>query len=280
MTGAARAREDVGFIDLHAHILPGVDDGPADWDEALQTVRMAAEDGVRHIVSTSHMVPHSPYDNSRTRLLELVAELRERVAAAGIAVEVHAGAEVYLTPDTARRIEQGTALTYGDARRYVLVELPASEIPAYTEQALFEVQLLGVTPIIAHPERNAGVMRDPQRLLAMVERGVLTQVTASSLGAKPYAHTAEWLLRQGAVHFVASDTHGPNRRPPALGRWRERLVALVGPEQAAQLLWDNPKRVLDGEPVPHRPVQSAAQPQGRRSFLAGWLGRLREGKPR
>lgn len=272
-----RTTPTLTMIDVHAHILPGVDDGPATWDEALATLRMAAEDGIGHIVSTSHMVPDSGYDNRRSKLLPLIDELKARLVEEGIPIQVHAGSELYLTPETAKLIAEGEVLTYLDKKRYALVEFPAAEIPNYAEQALFDLQLLGVTPIIAHPERNQGVRRDPGRLLEMVERGALTQVTASSLHAKAFAAMAELLIRQGAVHFIASDTHGVTRRPPLMSRVYPRLSQLVGREGAQRLLWTNPKCVIDGAAVPAEPVRPLQTPpeRSRRGVLARLFSRRR-----
>lgn len=135
------------MIDLHAHLLPGVDDGPTTWDEALEMVRMAAPDGVTAVVATSHMMPGGAYPNTRKRLLELTAELRERVRAEGIAMDIYPGAEVLMTPDTAERLARGELLTYCDANRHLLLEMPATEMPAYAVNVIDDLRLQGVTPI-------------------------------------------------------------------------------------------------------------------------------------
>lgn len=267
------------MIDLHAHVLPGVDDGPETWTEAMEIVAMAADDGIRHIVSTSHMWPEGPYANKRAELLRLTAELQERVRAASLPVTIHPGAEVYLSPDTARGLEGGQVLTYGDAGRYVLIELPAAEVPRWAEQVLFDIQLRGITPIIAHPERNREIMRQPERLAAWVERGILAQITASSLYVKPFAKTAKYLIRHGMAHFIATDTHGVKRRPPVLSRCRQKLEELVGAEGARRLLLENPKHVIEGKPLPVRPFDGMPSPG--KDEPVGFLRRLfrRKNKP-
>lgn len=262
-----------GIVDIHAHILPNVDDGPDSWETALETVRLAAQDGTAHIVSTSHMLPDGPYANKRSNLLPLIEELRGRLADEGISITVHVGGEVYLTPSTARDVKAGELLTYGDAGRYILVELPAGEFPDYAEHALFDLQLEGITPIIAHPERNRDIIQNPERLFGLVERGILAQVTASSLRATPYMATAELLIRHRAVHFVASDTHGPDRRPPRLSTYVDRLAQLVGEEGARRLLVDNPLRVIEGTDIEPEPVIPLKTAPARRSFLRRLFGR-------
>lgn len=265
-----------GFVDLHAHILPDVDDGPDTWEQALDTVRLAAGSGVTHIVSTSHMLPDGPYAHRRSDLLPQIEELKRRVAEEGVPISVHAGGEVYLTPSTAEEVKAGQLLTYCDAGRYILVELPTGEVPSYTDQALFDLQLLGLTPIIAHPERNREIIENPQRLFDLIERGVLAQVTASSLRATPYMATAELLIRHRAAHFVASDTHGVDRRPPRLSAYMDQLSALVGTEHARRLLVESPLCVIEGadfQPEPVIPLE--ASPPSRRSFFRRLLSRQR-----
>lgn len=264
-----------GMVDIHAHVLPGVDDGPATWDDVLAIVRMAAEDGITGIVSTSHMLPDGAYANKRADLLPLIEQLQGRLASEGLPTHVYPGGEVYLTPDTAARVKSGELLTYADAGRYILVELPSAEIPGYAEQALFDLQLIGLTPIIAHPERNQGVIREPQRLLDLVGRGILTQVTASSLRAKPFVHTAELLIRHHAAHFIATDTHGVDRRRPRLSVYYERLSQLVGPEGARRLLIDNPRCVIEGKTVPTQPVVPLAGDRPARTLIGRLFGRRR-----
>lgn len=261
-----------GMVDIHAHILPNVDDGPDSWEAALETVRLAAQDGITDIVSTSHMLPDGAYANRRSTLLALVDELRRRVAAEGIPINVHVGGEVYLTPEVGQAVKAGDLLTYCDAGRYILVELPAGEFPSYAEHALFDLQLAGVTPIIAHPERNRDIIDDPSRLLDLVERGILVQVTASSLRATPYMATAELLIRHRAVHFVASDTHGPDRRPPRLSSYIDILSQLAGEGAARQLLVENPRRVIEGADIEPEPVIPLRKAPARRPFFLRRLG--------
>lgn len=256
------------MIDIHAHLLPGVDDGPASWEEALAMLRLAVADGIEAMVATSHSMPDGEYANPRAKLLPLIDELRDRARDAKLPIEVHAGAEVYLTPDIAQRVQAGELLTYGDARRYVLVEFPQAEIPTFATDALFQLQIAGMTPIIAHPERNVEVMRHPERLLELVERGVLAQVTASSFSSSgPARETADLLLTANAVHFVASDAHGATRRRPRLSQAAAYLQELLGKPEADRLLRENPQRMLAGEalnvdPPVRLPRERSAKRQG------------------
>lgn len=248
------------MIDIHAHLLPGVDDGPATWDEAIDMVRMAAAEGVTEMVATSHMMPDGAFPNTRDTLLPLIDELRHRVEEARLDVTIHAGGEVYMCPDVLERLEGGKLLTYRDAGQYMLIEMPSQEIPTYAEQIIFDLQLKGITPIIAHPERNHGVMNEPMRAFELVERGALLQMNASSLrSARAVRTAAGFLLKHGLVHFVATDAHGLYSRRPRLGSYRERLSRRVGDTVAGRLISDNPATMLAGEkldvPVPERPAR-------------------------
>lgn len=263
------------MVDLHAHILPGVDDGPATWEQSLAILRRAADDGIKHMVATSHMLPDGPYANERDTLIQLTGELQERAQAENIPITVHVGGEVYLTPDTVERLNSGLALTYCDAGKYMLVELPSAEIPSYAEQALFDLQLQGITPIIAHAERNLGVIREPQRLFDLIARGILVQVTASSFRAKPFVETARLLVRHGAAHFIATDTHGVDRRSPVLSKYRDTLAAIVGDEGADRLLRTNAQAVLQGDPLQVQPAEPLVS---KRKRQRGLLQRLLKGR--
>src|SRR5690606_32502920 len=237
----------MAVIDLHAHVLPGIDDGPATWDEALALVRMAAAEGITDMVATPHMMPDGAFANHRRYVLPLVEELRDRLRRQRIDVTIHPGGEVYMSPDLVARLERGELLTYGDAGRYMLVELPASELPDYAERIVSDLVHLGITPIIAHPERNTAIASKPQLARRLVEAGALLQVNASSLRSRHEAReAAKYLLTHGYVHFVATDCHGVYARRPSLGKYVDMLAEWLGPEQAQKLVKDHPAAVLAG----------------------------------
>ena len=261
------------MIDLHAHLLPGVDDGPTTWDEALEMVRMAAADGVTAMVATSHMMPGDAYPNTRERLLALTAELRERVRAEGIAMDIYPGAEVFVTLDTAERLARGELLTYCDANRYLLLEMPATEMPAHAVNVIDDLRLQGVTPIIAHPERNLDIIQRPSRAQALVERGALLQVTASSLrAAPPVRAAARFLMGRGLVHFLASDAHGIYHRRPRVGNYLDLACEWVGKTAVERMVIHNPAAVLAGKPL--EPYRDSARRMSARGLLQSMVQRL------
>ena len=237
------------MIDLHSHILPGLDDGAPDMQAAIDMARMAFHDGVRCVVATPHNV-----DGCRTGTREEVdaaaAELQEALEARGIQLRIVPGVEARIGPDMAQQLDSRRAFPIGQTR-YLLLELPLVGYPAYTEQAIFELQLRGLIPILAHPERNAALQEKPELLPMLVERGCLGQLTAASLvGAfgSEVQRESEALLRHNLVHIVASDAHTVSLRSPVLSGAVEVAARIVGKERARAMVTTIPQAILeDGE---------------------------------
>jgi protein-tyrosine phosphatase len=239
------------MIDLHAHILPGLDDGSKDITESLAMARVAREDGIHTIVATPHVLP-GVFDNDKNKILSAVQELNQKLQEQNIAVDILPGAEYHLEADLPLKLAQGKLLTINDNRRYLLVELPSAFIPEYTAQVLYEIQLLGVTPIIAHPERNAGFTRRPDILQEMISRGVLAQVTSASitgLFGKKIKRTAFSFLRRGLVHLVSSDAHSSKGRAPLLSQAQKEIEKYLGSAIAQFLVIQNPCFIYEGESI-------------------------------
>jgi protein-tyrosine phosphatase len=264
-------------IDLHAHLLPGVDDGPSTWQEALEMLRIAQEDGVKTLVATSHQEGLDGYHNTDAELTRSTEELQRRAQESGMAVTLLPGGEVRASPDLVARLERKEALTLADGGRYLLLEFPASEVPLYTNQLLFELQVHGITPIIAHPERNAGFAERPEALVSLVEAGALVQLTAASLSSRVSVETrtlAVLFLTHNLAHVLASDAHSATRRPPVLARYVSRVAAIVGEERALSLVKGTPERIVRGEPVVAPPtVPISGKSRGQALKLARALSR-------
>lgn len=265
------------MIDLHAHLLPGVDDGPSTWQEALEMLRIAQEDGVKTLVATSHQEGLDGYHNTDAELTRSTEELQRRAQESGMAVTLLPGGEVRASPDLVARLERKEALTLADGGRYLLLEFPASEVPLYTNQLLFELQVHGITPIIAHPERNAGFAERPEALVSLVEAGALVQLTAASLSSRVSVETrtlAVLFLTHNLAHVLASDAHSVTRRPPVLARYVSRVAAIVGEERALSLVKGTPERIVRGEPVVAPPtVPISGKSRGQALKLARALSR-------
>ncbi len=261
------------MIDLHAHILPGLDDGAPDLGEALSMAWLAVEDGIEFLVATPH-VTEGEYRTDRKTILSAVEQLNGHLDKYEIPLKILPGAEYRLEPDLPDRLARGELLTLNDGGRYLLVELPAAFVPPYTERVLYELQLQGVTPIIAHPERNASFCRRPDLLQALVSRGVPAQVTAGSLTGmfgREAVRMAFYFLERGLAHLVASDAHSSTGRAPVLSPALAEVERRLGADAARKLV-DNSRRVLDGRAVP---MEAAGEVRtGRKGFLQAILGKF------
>ena len=240
------------MIDLHNHLLPGIDDGAKKVEETLEFLRLARRDGVRVIVATPHMKP-GVYDNDREAILQRVAMVRE--AARGDeaeGVELLPGAEVYFTADLAARARAGDLMTVADRGRYLLLELPYQQIPMHVDDSIFQLRLLGITPLMAHPERVAYYLDDIERVAASVRLGALTQVTACSLTGKFGDKARQFalaMLERNLIHVLATDSHDVRYRPPILSEAVRTAAAIVGEAGARRMVEDTPQAILDGKDI-------------------------------
>ena len=233
------------MIDLHTHILPGIDDGPPDLETAVAMARYGQENGLTAVAATPHIDALADWGTIKTRVEELQGELAKE----NIELNIISGAELFV--DVALLdMEVDQIPTYGDRGEYCLLELPMYQTPVYTDQVIFSLQTKGITPIIAHPERYSAVIDDPNLVLEWLEAGCLIQMNSGSIlgrfGAK-IKETAEIMLSHNMVQLVASDSHGLERRSLNLKETYNELVEIVGPEQARALVETNPKAMLAGE---------------------------------
>jgi protein-tyrosine phosphatase len=239
-------------IDLHCHILPGVDDGAPTLDEAVEMCRLAAADGCRALIATPHQ-RHPDFPNEDSRSLE--AKLRELRAAVGKGLDLHLGAEVRVDSELLGDLEgePPRAVTPLAGGRYLLLELPHVEsLSPPAEEIVHELTIAGWRPILAHPELLQTLGGDLSRLRRLVAAGALLQVTAQSViaGFGRQVEVRVWqMLEAGLVHFVASDAHGVRWRPPGLSRVREQLRIRLGEEEAHRLTSEHPRQVLEDLPL-------------------------------
>ncbi|MEG3641053.1 tyrosine-protein phosphatase [Magnetococcus sp. PR-3] len=244
-----------GYIDLHAHILPGLDDGASSMQMALNMARMAVADGIVAMVATPHLNPASNWNNGAEIVSRSVDVLRRHLHEAQIPLTIYGAAEVRLNAHTQKQLQTGFAplLTQHNAKgkcRYVLTEFAHAGLQG---GELYMCELLvhkGYTPVIAHPERIRTFRHDPSRLEPFMALGCKTQVTCSSVcgsyGEKTAAVIDTW-IEQGWVQVLATDTHDIHHRQPAM-RDAVRLVAQqFGVDKATQMVMTNPQRILDGQ---------------------------------
>jgi len=261
------------MIDLHNHILAGIDDGATDIDESLDIARQFVSEGVTAIAVTPHLDPENRRGAPGHDVIGRVEELRRALAVAEIVLEVSTGHELYLTPDAEALLKSGTALPLGSGTTVLVeVSLNAGKDPLYLEDTLFQLQMAGYRPMLAHPERYPFVGRSSTLLEDLVARGIVLQLTAPSLlghyGA-PIRRVATRLLRAGMYAAGGSDRHhpGPER---SLVDMHRRISELTDEQTADLLLRDNPARLLADEDVvlPERRVED----RERRSWLALFRG--------
>ena len=241
---------NIEFVDIHCHILPGLDDGPSHWQESLRMAQIAVAEGVTTVVATPHQLGNYPH-NTVSRIRGRWEEFCSRLASEGIPLRVELGADIRLEPELPEKIANGEVLPIGDHGRYVLVELPSDSCCA-VENLLKKLRRIGVTPILTHPERSVVIARNQKFLRQWVAGGGLIQITGGSLTGSfglVVQSAAERLLGEGLVHLVASDAHGATRRRPLWRRVYERLAELGGPDWADRLCRENPARVLAGQQV-------------------------------
>lgn len=258
------------MIDTHCHLLPGLDDGAPDDAVALAMARLAVADGVSGIAATPHM-REGDYLNERSRVLEAVERFRALLAREGVPLEVHPGSEVHLSARLAERVGERRILAYGDRQpedgrpAYLLLECPYRTRPIRLDETVFELMLAGIVPVLAHPERIRWFQEEPARYEQLVGRGVLGQMTTSSLlgtFGKRVQALAESLVRRGLVHLLASDAHDTQYRPPQLAAGRRRWAELAGEESAAAATSGIPRAMLEGRPVELAPPRAEARPRG------------------
>lgn len=241
------------MIDLHSHILPGVDDGARSWEESLAMCRAAFEDGIRVMFATPHYQRGGGFEVDRETVEAGVHELNRKLCGEGIALEVRAGNEVLAHPEADALLARGDAASYGGGGRYMLLELPHQGLPLDQAQELvFRICLRGYVPVLAHPERNFLIRKNPQTLHLLVRQGALAQVTAMSLAGNRDPLAKKLCLgwaAEGMVHFVATDAHNLQERRPELRAAHEALHAALPAGAARSICEDNPRALLENRPI-------------------------------
>lgn len=201
------------MIDIHSHILPGVDDGAKTEEDSLAMAKAAVADGITTIVATPHH-RNGVFNNERESILMWVETLQELFVNEGIPLTLLAGQETRINGDMVQELEEKIILPINDTK-YVFVEFSSDHVPQYADQMLFNIQLAGYIPIIVHPERNQELIENPGKLYEFVKKGALTQVTAASIVGKfgksiqKFSHQ---LIETNLTHFIASDAHNTTSR--------------------------------------------------------------------
>lgn len=250
------------MIDLHCHLLPGVDDGAVDLPASLAMARIAVADGIEVVACTPHIFP-GMYENTGPAIRRAVAELQSRLDEAAIPLRLTYGADTHIAPDLVAGLRAGRVPTLHDSR-YFLLEPPHHVAPPLLAATVFDLLAASYVPVITHPERLNWIEDRYEILVELARQGAWLQVTAGSLTGRfgPAAcYWAERLLDEGWVHILATDAHGVNRRPPLLAEGQRAAERWLGVEEAVCLVETRPKGILNNvepEQLPGVPALAAA----------------------
>lgn len=243
------------MIDLHCHILPGIDDGAADLSVSCAMARAFVEDGVSVVACTPHILP-GLYHNAGAEIRIAVQALQVELDREEIALRLVTGSDAHIVPDFVEGLNAGRLLPLADSR-YVLVEPPHHVAPLRLEDFFFGLLVAGFVPILTHPERLAWIEQHYASIQRLAQAGTWMQITAGSLtGAfgRSARYWAERMLDEGCVHILATDAHDMSRRPPILGRGRDCAAKRVGAVEAEHLVSTRPRGVLANEPPANLPM--------------------------
>lgn len=235
------------MIDLHAHLIPGIDDGAVDAEESVALLEIAQQQGVSHIVCTPHWQP-GRFDNDRVRIMSGLACLQSASEQAGVSIELRAACEVRVCAELMPALEKQDLLFLGaiDSERVILLEFPHSHIPPGSDRLMKWLRKQSIIPMIAHPERNRELQKHPAMIRPLQQAGCMFQLTAAALlgdmGETAQALSEKW-LKEELFDIVASDTHSVKRRPPKMQDAFARISQLHSEQYAQRLMVTTPGQI-------------------------------------
>jgi protein-tyrosine phosphatase len=254
------------MIDLHCHILPGLDDGAKTIEDALEMAQDAIADGITHVVATPHASAEYAFDYRRVR--SAFKELKEKLEGK---LTLATGCDFHLNHENILAARKDPRPFCINQKDYLLVEFNDFSIPAVMDQTLHELCLAQLHPVITHPERNAILRAHPERLRQWIAQGCFVQVTAGSLsgvfGSNPQQCAWSWIAA-GMIHFIATDAHNTAKRPLKLKFAFDLIAEKMGEEVAKALLIENPMAAFDGQPLPFVPEMALdLEPRKKKRFF-------------
>lgn len=234
------------LVDIHCHILPGVDDGPADWDKSMDMLRVAERNGISTIVSTPHWIYGTSWQPDVGTIKKKIERLNELISGQDINISVLSGMEIGISGNLLQLLEDGNILPLAESK-YLLIEIPFISLPYGMGKMIFEIVSAGYIPVLAHPERNRDFQENPHIMEDFIERGALTQITAGSL-------CGDWgdYAKQCSIEFakkdylfaIASDGHSAVSRPPDIVRGLRVLEEIIGSDKVSEIV-SNSKKIVD-----------------------------------
>lgn len=264
------------MIDLHCHILPGIDDGAKTLDMSLEMARIAVADGITTLACTPHIYP-GMYMNDGPGIAAARDALQAELDRAGIALQLVVGADVHLVPGLLEGLKSGRIPTLNNSR-YLLLEPSHTTPPPRFEESVFNLIASGYTPVITHPERLTWVEGHFPVFGRLIQQGAWMQVTAGALTGVFGQRAKYWgerFVGEGMTHVLATDAHSTGRRLPRLSEGLAVVARLVGDEEARRMVLDRPQAILDNRPPPP-PREPAARVASPPSLLGKWLSRVRQ----
>ena len=238
------------MIDLHCHILPQMDDGPSSWSTSLNMCRQAITNGIKTIIATPHIL-NGVYDNNPQAIEEKVKTLNQKIKENNLPLQILPGSEVHLCADIIEAIKKKEILTLNKSN-YILLEFPHTQIPLHIEEILFQIQIMGITPIISHVERNLKFQQKPSLLSQLIQKGALAQITAASLcgffGPIPKKISQKFLSEE-LIYSIASDAHTDSEegRGSFFSQALTEASKIIGHQSALNLVQSNPQKIISNQ---------------------------------
>jgi len=236
------------MIDMHSHILPGLDDGPYDIGESVRMCKIAADDGIHTIVATPHMLK-GLYAFSKKDVLKKVQELNSTLKTKNIPLTILPGAEIVMDPDILSLIQKGVLLTVNNGGSHIFLELTDYFPKKQIEDFIKNLTANHIIPIIAHPERNLTIQKNINILSRFVKAGALSQITAMSITGdfgRRARMTAEEMLKKELAHIIATDSHSSTWRPPVLSNGLKAVKEIIGKDKAIKMVTETPWLIIQG----------------------------------
>lgn len=255
------------MIDLHCHLLPGIDDGSKDMETSLKLAQEAVENGITHALLTPHHM-NGVYINHKSDVIRLTEDFQKAITGAGIGLIVYPGQEVRINGDLLQALDDDDILFADEGNKYLMLEFPDDDVPTYTTDMIYQLQMRGIVPIIVHPERNTKIMKHPELLFDLLAKGCISQITASSyvgtFGEKVETFTRQ-LIQTGQAYIFASDTHDlPGRKYEMNEAFKKMTVEFN--KKLADEFKENAKFIINGDIVVPHTIQSVVGMSKKKKF--------------
>jgi protein-tyrosine phosphatase len=238
------------MIDIHSHILPGIDDGAENIEQAIEMAEAAVAEGITHLFATPHH-RNGRYENEKYAVMDHVDLLNSELVRRNIPLHILPGQEIRLYKELIDDLDRDVFIPLHHELKYLLIEFPSSNVPAYAAEILYELSLRNYKPIIVHPERNSEIIENPDILYDLIITGALTQITASSVVGnfgKKIMNFSHELLKANMAHFIASDVHNTTHRRFHLNKAYETIQKQYGIDMR-YYLQENAEMVKKGESI-------------------------------